>query len=537
MSEDSKQLSVAELLARNGQEGSTSSGGGGRRRRGGRGISVAELTGDLPAIPDEGGRSAHSAPDEDSSEEPSHSPASGPITRYDPLAPPETATSHSDSSRHGAPADSGHAPSTNGSAPGSGRRRRRADADADSGTSEPSAEEPRPGSRAARRRAAEAAEAAETAAAAEAAESAAAQEAAAAREAAAAQEAATSAEQGPATALWQSPPAPGQSGPMKPAGSVVPDQAMGQPAPGAEPPGGPETTAWSPGGPDAGAADSRPQLPRRTRTNGASTELPAWSARRHFPDKPESGAEPQRVPDADSAPTATWSLAELDQQRPPAPPPTGAMRAPAAPDRNGMGSWGKRNDKPAAMPPLAPGPAPAAAAQPKLVDNPNNPDLYATDVYAPVTGDQELIDDDDFEFDDEDDDESESVVARTMALWNEKFDAAKAKMARSDAGERAVGAGSSGSSQESEANRKQWLVLAGQSVGAAVIGMLLFKGFERMWEVLPWVALALAMVVVLGLVALVRVLRRTDDIFSTVIAVVVGIFVTLSPLAFLLSTG
>lgn len=175
-----------------------------------------------------------------------------------------------------------------------------------------------------------------------------------------------------------------------------------------------------------------------------------------------------------------------------------------------MGAWGKRND------------------------NPNNPDLYATDVYAPVTGDQELVDDEDFEFDDEDDDESEGILARTMAAWNEKFDAAKVKMARSDASERAAGAENS---DDSEANRKQWLVLAGQSVGAAVIGMLLFKGFQRMWEVLPWVALALAMVVVLGLVALVRVLRRTDDIFSTVIAVVVGIFVTLSPLAFLLSTG
>jgi hypothetical protein len=67
--------------------------------------------------------------------------------------------------------------------------------------------------------------------------------------------------------------------------------------------------------------------------------------------------------------------------------------------------------------------------------------------------------------------------------------------------------------------------------------MLLFKGFEKMWDVLPFVALALAVVVILGLVALVRVLRRTDDMYSTVIAVVVGIFVTLGPLAFLLSTN
>ena len=122
MSDDSKQLSVAELLARNGQQGSaSSSSGGGRRRRSGRGISVAELTGDLPAIG--GGQSSHAAPDTGVPDEPvyetpvyetpayesaayetaapepvsysppaptpdpvSYSPMSGPISMYDPLA-------------------------------------------------------------------------------------------------------------------------------------------------------------------------------------------------------------------------------------------------------------------------------------------------------------------------------------------------------------------------------------------------------------------------------------------------------------------
>ncbi|MFC9438863.1 hypothetical protein ACFTVM_34010, partial [Nocardia sp. NPDC057030] len=114
MSEDSKQLSVAELLARNGQQGASSAGGG-RRRRGGRGISVAELTGDMPAIGS--GQSSHAAPDaepepayeppayEPPAPEPvaytppapdpsAYSPMSGPISMYDPLAayaPPEQA--------------------------------------------------------------------------------------------------------------------------------------------------------------------------------------------------------------------------------------------------------------------------------------------------------------------------------------------------------------------------------------------------------------------------------------------------------------
>ncbi|MGB2951224.1 MAG: hypothetical protein WBB99_20245, partial [Rhodococcus sp. (in: high G+C Gram-positive bacteria)] len=84
---------------------------------------------------------------------------------------------------------------------------------------------------------------------------------------------------------------------------------------------------------------------------------------------------------------------------------------------------------------------------------------------------------------------------------------------------------------------KQWLALLGQGVIAVVVGALLFKGFERLWDMLPWVALILAVLVIVGLVAMVRILRRTDDMFSMVIAIVVGVFVTLGPLAFQLSTG
>ncbi|KQU04193.1 hypothetical protein ASG56_12405 [Rhodococcus sp. Leaf7] len=83
---------------------------------------------------------------------------------------------------------------------------------------------------------------------------------------------------------------------------------------------------------------------------------------------------------------------------------------------------------------------------------------------------------------------------------------------------------------------RQWLSLLGQGVVAIVLGALLFKGFERLWEMLPWVALVLAFFVIVGLVAVVRVLRRTDDIVSILLAVVVGGFVTLGPLAFMLST-
>lgn len=84
---------------------------------------------------------------------------------------------------------------------------------------------------------------------------------------------------------------------------------------------------------------------------------------------------------------------------------------------------------------------------------------------------------------------------------------------------------------------RQWLVLIGQAAVAIVVGALLFKGFEQLWDVLPWVALVLSVLVIVGLVAVVRILRRTDDLISIVIAIAVGVFVTLGPLAFQLSTG
>ncbi|OYD68735.1 hypothetical protein [Rhodococcus sp. OK302] len=84
---------------------------------------------------------------------------------------------------------------------------------------------------------------------------------------------------------------------------------------------------------------------------------------------------------------------------------------------------------------------------------------------------------------------------------------------------------------------REWAMLAGQVVVALIIGGAMFKGFEKLWDMLPWVALVLALIVIVGLVAVVRVLRKTDDITSFVIAVVVGMIVTLGPLAFLLTSG
>jgi hypothetical protein len=77
------------------------------------------------------------------------------------------------------------------------------------------------------------------------------------------------------------------------------------------------------------------------------------------------------------------------------------------------------------------------------------------------------------------------------------------------------------------------LVAVVQSVLAVVFGAGLFIGFDQLWRWNNIVALVLSVLVILGLVIAVRLVRKTEDISSTLIAVAVGALVTLGPLALL----
>ena len=82
----------------------------------------------------------------------------------------------------------------------------------------------------------------------------------------------------------------------------------------------------------------------------------------------------------------------------------------------------------------------------------------------------------------------------------------------------------------------QWLILIAQVLASAVAGAALFIGFQLLWGDLPWVAFALAVIVIVGLVAMVRVLRRSNDTVSIALAVMVGLGVTCGPLLLRLVT-
>jgi hypothetical protein len=74
-----------------------------------------------------------------------------------------------------------------------------------------------------------------------------------------------------------------------------------------------------------------------------------------------------------------------------------------------------------------------------------------------------------------------------------------------------------------------------QSMLAVAFGAGLFIAFDQLWRWNNIVALVLSVLVILGLVVGVRVVRKTEDIASTLIAVAVGALVTLGPLALLQS--
>ncbi|MEV6872673.1 hypothetical protein [Amycolatopsis sp. NPDC051128] len=81
---------------------------------------------------------------------------------------------------------------------------------------------------------------------------------------------------------------------------------------------------------------------------------------------------------------------------------------------------------------------------------------------------------------------------------------------------------------------KQWLALAGQLAMGVVGGAGVWLGFNWLWVNLPAAALVAALLVVVALVWIVRKIRRAEDLQTTVLAVLVGLVVTVSPAALLL---
>jgi hypothetical protein len=81
---------------------------------------------------------------------------------------------------------------------------------------------------------------------------------------------------------------------------------------------------------------------------------------------------------------------------------------------------------------------------------------------------------------------------------------------------------------------KEWLSMAGQLAIGVIGGAALWLGFNWLWGKLPAAALIVALAVIVGLVWVVRKIRRADDLQTTILTVLVGLVVTVSPAAMLL---
>jgi hypothetical protein len=81
---------------------------------------------------------------------------------------------------------------------------------------------------------------------------------------------------------------------------------------------------------------------------------------------------------------------------------------------------------------------------------------------------------------------------------------------------------------------RQWLTMIAQVGAGAVAGAAVFLGFSWLWGRTPGVALAAALVVIVGLVLVVRKLRHAEDLQTTLLAILAGLVVTVSPAALLL---
>lgn len=78
-----------------------------------------------------------------------------------------------------------------------------------------------------------------------------------------------------------------------------------------------------------------------------------------------------------------------------------------------------------------------------------------------------------------------------------------------------------------------WLLIIGQALVGLAIGVGLFWGFTELWKWNVYFALVLAVLVIFGIVTFSHVVRRTRDLPTTLLALAVGLIVTIGPLVLL----
>jgi hypothetical protein len=87
---------------------------------------------------------------------------------------------------------------------------------------------------------------------------------------------------------------------------------------------------------------------------------------------------------------------------------------------------------------------------------------------------------------------------------------------------------------DAPAGGREWFLMAGQIGAGAIAGAAVWLAFSWLWGFQPVLAVIAALIVIVGLVLGVRRWRRAEDLQTTVLAILAGLVVTVSPAALLL---
>ncbi len=241
---------------------------------------------------------------------------------------------------------------------------------------------------------------------------------------------------------------------------------------------------------------SRTNITRPPKPVPPSVQMPTPAPKPGMPPREAMTEQLPRVP----AKAPVDKIAALDTESvlivPPAPPPL-----PEPLPNNQPDAWFGDDDDPAAQTVLSMPPMESTAAHPAPYVDEDDSQEYAA--YRA---------EDDYLADDAEDAEDEVPAGLD--------DVAEADEDLDDGPRRSAG--------------KEWLIMIGQLAVGVLGGAGLWLAFNFLWRAVPAAALVVALAVTVGLVLLVRKIRRADDLQTTVLAVLVGLIVTVSPAAMLL---
>jgi len=82
---------------------------------------------------------------------------------------------------------------------------------------------------------------------------------------------------------------------------------------------------------------------------------------------------------------------------------------------------------------------------------------------------------------------------------------------------------------------REWLLTIAQLVTGAVAGAALWLVFQWLWRTQPMIAAVAGVLVTVVAVLLVRRIWRSNDLRSTMMTLLIGLFVTMSPAVLLLN--